>query len=42
MFDEFASYRQTKCIINHYEQASFLNMKVGVFRSDAYPFVPVK
>jgi len=42
MFDEFASYRRTKCIIKHYEQASFSNMEVGVSRSHAYPFVPVK
>ena len=38
MFDEFTSYRQTKYIIKHYEQASFLNMEVGVFHSHAYPF----
>jgi len=42
VFDEFASYRRTKCIIKHYEQASFLNMEVGVFHSHAYPFVPIK
>jgi len=42
MFDGFASYRQTKCIIKHYEQGSLLNMEVGVFHSHAYPFVPVK
>jgi len=29
-------------MIKHYEQASFLNMEVGVFPSHAYPFVPVK
>jgi len=29
-------------IIKHYEQASFLNMEVGVFHSHAYPFVLVK
>jgi len=40
--DEFSSYRRTKFIIKHYEQASFLNMEVGVFHSHAYPFVPVK
>jgi len=42
MLDEFASYRRTKCIIKHYEQASFLKMEVGVFHSHAYPFVPIK
>jgi len=42
VFDEFASYRRTKCIIKHYEQASFLNMEVGVFHSQAYPFDPIK
>jgi len=42
MFDGCASYGQTKFIIKHYEQGSFLNMEVGVFPSYAYPFVPVK
>ncbi|MBP0587914.1 hypothetical protein, partial [Mycobacterium tuberculosis] len=39
--ERLASYRRTKCIIKHYEQASFLNMEVGVFHSHAYPFVHV-
>jgi len=42
MFDEFASHQRTKCIIKHYEQASFSNMEVGVFNSHSYPFAPLK
>jgi len=42
VFDEFNSHQRTKCIIKHYEQASFSNMEVRVFHSHAYPLAPLK